>query len=102
MAPKKTGSMLSGERFAKLGTQLKEGLPHLWPVLADEESFLGLNVKLMDDGTCLAIVKQYSSDGTPMVCFGGGYSYVGALMAVDAAIQGNRWRVDKPWQPGSK
>lgn len=80
-----------------IGTEL----PHLASFLADEEDFLELRFKLRDDSTTLAIAKGFDGSGGPVVCFAQGYGVIGALMAIDAAIQGNNWREDKPWRPES-
>lgn len=73
--------------------------PHVSGWFTDEDSFRELRFKARDDGTTLAIAKGYDSDGSPVVCFGSGYGLVGAFMAIDAAMQGGNWKVDKPWQP---
>ncbi len=85
-------------RFIKLGSIFQELLPHLNAVLADEQDFISLQIKVRPDSTCLAVVKKFGADGGPMVLFGSGYGVPGALMAADASAQGNRWRPDKPYK----
>lgn len=90
------------QRFAELGGVLERLVPHLYAVLEDEGSFLEIRLKLRDDATVLAVVKCSGADGGPLVCFGSGYGVAGALMAVDATIQGGYWKVDKPWPSSGK
>lgn len=82
-----------------LDDEIHKLLPHLYAVLSATDDFRELRLKARDDGTTLAIAKSYESDGTPIVCFGSGYSVSGALVAIDATIQGGNWKVDKPWSP---
>lgn len=92
----------SAEGMAELGEAVRLRLPHFASWYVDEESFGELRLKARDDGTTLAIAKGYGPDGGAVVCFGSGYGLIGALIAIDATIQGGRWRVDKPWQPDKK
>lgn len=94
---KKTKSGQGPERWVRLVDDLRRHLPHGASWWADEESFSELRLKAKADGTILAIAKGYGSDGGPVVCFGSGYGLEGALMALDASIQGGNWRFDKPW-----
>lgn len=89
-------------RWAVLDDALRDGVPHLSGVLNDEENFVSLLLKARDDGTCLAVLKKYSGDGTPLVCFGSAYSVSGCMVAIDATINGGNWKTDKPWQPPTK
>lgn len=91
--------LAASERFAVLGSQLGTLLPHLNGVLSDETDFISLQIKLRPDGTCLAVLKKYGDDGRPLVLFGSGYGVPGALMGTDSAVQGGRWRPDKPFKP---
>lgn len=90
------------EALQEFSDSLRVTLPHLYGVLADEEDFRGLVLKPKDDGTTLAVLKRYASDGTPEVCFGVGYGVFGCLLAVDRVVQGGRWKPDKPWRPSEK
>lgn len=99
---RRTKKNSSQERWMELGDTLERLLPHLSSVLGDSDDFIALYLKARDDGTILAIAKKYASDGSPVVCFGSGYGVAGALMAIDATIQGGHWKVDKPWGGGSK
>lgn len=87
------------DRWVQLADSVRAQVPHLGAWLDEEEEFAELRLKRRDDGTTLAIAKGYGPDGGPIVCFGSGYGVWGALMAIDATIQGGRWRVDKPWSP---
>lgn len=96
-----TGRSTQHDRWVEMNEQISGMVPHLYGWFNDEEGFIELRIKLMRDGTHLAVAKGYGSDGGPIVCFGSGYGVVGAIMAVDRTIQGGNWRVDKPWE-GSK
>lgn len=87
------------ERWVALSDSLSRYAPHLSGWLATEDEVREIRFKWRDDGTCLAIAKGYGSDGGETVCFGAGYGFSGAVLAVDRSIQGGNWRADKPW-PG--
>lgn len=99
---KKSGKPSGQARWKALDKALGDGAPQLASVLRDEADFISLLVKLCDDGTTLAILKRFGSDGGPMVCFGSGYGVAGCLIAIDATIAAGKWRVDKPWSAQSK
>lgn len=84
--------------WSAMSEQIHRDLPHLSSFFSDDERFIELRVKLMPDGTHLTIAKGYGPDGGPLVLFGAGYGFVGALLAADSAMQGNRWKVDTPWK----
>lgn len=84
-----------------LEKSLRDNVPSLFGELSNEGSFVELRVKARNDGTTLTILKVDGPDGGPLVCFGSGYGAAGALMAIDATIQGGRWRADKPWPRNS-
>lgn len=90
------------ERWLNINGYLKQNLSHLLAWAGRVEDFSEIRLKARDDGTILAIAKGYGSDGAPVVLFGSGYDIVLALIALDGAIQGGKWRVDKPWPNGSK
>jgi hypothetical protein len=87
------------DRWSQLAEEIRVRLPHLSSFLGDEQGFLEIRLKSRDDGTILGIAKGYNHEGMPIVCFGVGYDAVLALMALDATIQGDGWREDKPWKP---
>lgn len=99
---RKSGKASGQSRWQALDKALGSGAPQLTSVLRDEAEFISLLVKACEDGTSLAILKRYGSDGGPMVCFGSGYGVAGCLIAIDATIAAGKWRVDKPWRPESK
>lgn len=90
------------ERWVGLGEDIRGRVPHLNGVLVDEESFIEIRVKVRPDGTCLAILKRFGADGTPMVCFGSGYGVIGAFIAIDGTVQAGNWKVEKPWPEAGK
>ena len=89
-------------RWLRLSDLIRETLPHLHAVLCSEDDFIELRLMAKADGTTLAILKRYGSDGGPMICFGSGYGAMASLLAIDATVQGGKWRVDKPWSPSVK
>lgn len=101
MATKK-GKLTEQERWLQFHDVVRDWVPHATAWFIDEERFQELRFKRRDDGTTLAIAKGYGPDGGPVVCFGAGYGLLGSLLAVDRAIQGGNWRVDKPWSPPTK
>lgn len=88
------------EKWTALVADIKRATPSVLAFLLDPNEFTEVRFKVRDDGTVLAIAKGLDSSGGPVVCFGVGYDFVLALMALDASIQGDNWRVDKPWKPG--
>lgn len=97
--PTKPPPHSQAERWTRLAVQFRKDFPHLGRWCDDTAEFSELRIKVRDDGTTLAIAKGYSSDGGPVVCFGVGYDLILSLMALDASIQGDNWRFDKPWAP---
>lgn len=89
-------------KWTELSGTLQACVPHLQGVLADEEGFIELRLKMRDDMTVLAVLKRYGPDGGPMVCFGSGYGVSGALMAIDGTVNAGDWRVDRPWADRKK
>ncbi len=72
--------------------------PRLLALAEDANRFREFRIKLREDGTYLVIVKGIADDGANIVCFGVGYGFVLGLLAVDKTIEGNHWRVDKPYE----
>ena len=96
---KRVSKKTRADQWADLSTLIKGELPHFMAWCSDIEGFAEFRLKARDDGTILAIAKGYSSDGGPVVCFGVGYDVVASIIAIDATINGNFWRVDHPWEP---
>lgn len=85
------------QQWVELSEQLQSRLSHAFSFWSDAEGFAELRVKAREDGTILAIAKGFDAAGGPVVCFGSGFDVSSCLMALDASIQGNNWRIDKPW-----
>lgn len=94
----------TGNNAAAVWTGFNEDFKRVIPQLLswsdDATEFRELRIKLMEDGTYLAIAKGYGDDGGEVICFGGGYGVPGAMLAINATITGGKWRVDKPWKKG--
>lgn len=95
--PKKSSVRSASQRWLELVDVLGEHIPHVASWWSGVDDFEELRLKARPDGTTLAIAKGYDSSGGPVVCFGSGYGVEGALMALNASLQGGNWRVDKPW-----
>lgn len=95
---KKTSKRTRVGKWNRLTDLVSNEVPTLSGWWDDFEDFAELKVKAMPDGTVLAIGKGYGPDGTPVVCFGAGYSVTGAFLAIDATIAAGRWKVDEPYQ----
>ncbi len=49
-------------------------------------------------GVWLATAKRYDPvSGEPMVAFGNGASFLGALTDLSKSLSGSKWKPDKPW-----
>lgn len=99
MSTKKRKNLQSQSWIAISNTFLKE-IPHIRAYLEGIEDFRELRIKVQHDGTMLGILKAWSSDGTPIVCFGSGYDTAACLVALNATVNGGNWRDDPPWKPG--
>lgn len=91
----RTGSKAAA--WQSLVSYLSESVPHVVSWWDDTDSFREIRIKVMPDGTTLAIGKGYGPDGGETVCFGVGYGVAAAILAIDSTIQGGNWRLDKPW-----
>ncbi len=80
----------------------KLNIPSVSSKLFSSQDFVGLQLKAQDDGSVLAIIRAYGSDGAPMVAFGHGFDPMLALIALDATIQGGKWKEDLPWDERQK
>ncbi len=89
-------------QWDKAAKQGRLQFPHLYGWLENVDAFSELRIKARDDGTYLAIAKGYGTDGGPVVCFGVGYDYTLAILALDKTIQAGKWRYDKPWVDSTK
>lgn len=94
---RKTKKNNRSSAWLALDQVIKNEVPHLAAVLADEEDFISFHIKMRDDGSVIGVLKRFGSDGGKLVCFGSSYTVSGCFVAVDATIQGGNWKVDKPW-----
>ena len=102
MAARKDIVGVSGpERIVALASALSDSLPRTSAWFTDETDFRELRLKLLQDGSTMAIAKGYGSDGGEVVAFGVGYGVVGALMAIEGTIAGSHWKQDIPWSGSS-
>lgn len=100
MVAKKGTAVRGQEQWSQLHSEIERLTPHLYAFLNDVDDFRELRIKANSDGTHLAIAKGYDNGGGPVVCFGVGYGAIACLLAIDATINGGRWKFDKPWDNG--
>lgn len=67
-----------------------------------ESDAVSVTFKCRGPGDWVAICKRIGDDGGPEVVFGTAFDFVSAVMALNAAMQADRWKVDKPWAPKGK
>lgn len=87
------------ERWAETSGVMRKLFPQVSSWWGQTDSFNRLKLLSRADGTVLAVASGFGSDGGPVVCFGSGYGVSAALMALDASMAGNNWKVEKPWTP---
>lgn len=97
--PKKKSENKQMDRWQQVDAFLRLQIPHFMAWQGSQADFNSVKFLARDDGTTLAVAKGYAADGSPVVCFGVGYGMVMALMALDGTMQGDGWRVDRPWSP---
>lgn len=64
-----------------------------------EVDAISITFKCRGPGDWVGICKRIGDDGGPQVVFGTAFDFVSCVMAVNAALQADRWKVDKPWTP---
>jgi hypothetical protein len=96
-----TNKKSASDRWVALTQAVKKEAPQFVAFVGDSDDFRSVYFKLKDDGTILGVLKGYTSDGTPSVCFGVGYDVFGAILGLEATIASGSWRPDKPWQPSN-
>lgn len=85
------------EQWIALDKNLSEALPNIMSTLGNEDDFDRLLIKNRPEGGYLAVLKCNGPDGGVLVCFGSGYGTSACLLGLEAAIQGNNFRPDRPW-----
>lgn len=65
-----------------------------------ESDAVSLTFKCRGEGDWIGICKRYGDDGEPQVVFGTAFDFVSCVLAVNGAMQADKWKVDKPWVPG--
>lgn len=55
----------------------------------------GFSVNCRGDSDWLAIARGSSESGEPIVCFGNGDTFIGALARLNAAVAAGAWKLDK-------
>lgn len=71
-----------------------------WATTAEDDA-VSVTFKCRGPGDWIGVCKRVGDDGGPEVVFGTAFDFVSCVMAVNAAMQGNRWKVDRPWAPSS-
>lgn len=90
-----------GGRWGKLFTYMSANLSNLYHYAQrDYESMVEIRFKHRGGGDWLVIAKRDELEGTPEVLFAQGYDFIGAVLALDNALNAGNWKKDKPWKPG--
>ena len=69
-------------------------------LLRNAEDFERILIRNRGDGDWIGVLKAFSGDGTPIVCFGTGYDAITCLLSLNTSVRKGKWREDKPWEPG--
>lgn len=90
--------------YVRLEAALQSATPQVYNLYrGDALDFVSLSVRHRGANDFIAVLRSLDEDGGPIVCFGTGFDYVGALLGLEGAVMGNRWRKDEPWEkPGEK
>lgn len=87
--------------FNILYEALADATPNIlhWGQVADADA---VEVRFRHRGPSdwLAIAKRFGADGEPQVLFGTGYDFLSCVLGLNGAMAGDRWRADRPYQPG--
>jgi hypothetical protein len=91
-----------GTKTVRPEVRLEEALVGVVPQLAavllrDSSGFQALTVRWRGPSDVLCVLRRETPEEGPQVCFGGGYDPAGALVALNAAVTGGRWKEDRPW-----
>lgn len=69
-----------------------------WAASAEADA-VSVTFKCRGEGDWIGICKRLGDDGGPEVVFGTAFDFISCVLAVNAAMQANRWKVDRPWTP---
>lgn len=69
-----------------------------WAV-GGESSAVSLSFRCRGPGDWIGVCKRQGDGDEPEVVFGSAFDFVSAVVAVNAAMQAGKWRVDEPWTP---
>lgn len=87
--------------YTRLDSTLRSVLVQIFSMVDGQgHDLVGINVKKRGEQDWIVVIKAYGADGGPIVCFGNGFDISGGLLAAEGAVAAERWREDKPWQPG--
>lgn len=80
----------------RLSIALQEFSSNLYHMLVSgSEETRFLKVKQRGQGDWLSIIGAYSEDGSPVVAYGQGSTYVSSLMNLSSSIAAGAWKPDK-------
>lgn len=97
MGRKTSKPIEEGQPYAQLNDALAVALPLVKRWLVDRESFREVRIYVRPDGDYLGVLKGYNGEGTPVICFGSGFDVVSCFIGLEMAVNGDRWRKDKPY-----
>jgi len=72
--------------------------PQVYSVLTDSERFQDIRFYFRGDDGYLGVLKGYSSDGGPVVCFGSGYDVLSCFFSLEGSVAADAWKIDKPYE----
>ena len=76
-------------------------LPNIYSfAVKREEDAYEIRFRCRGPGDWIGIAKRTGSDGQAEVLFGTAFDFVSCVLAVNAAMSGDRWRDDRPWDGG--
>lgn len=96
--------MSQKSRTVRPDIRLEEAIIGANPVLAsllfrEESGFTQLRIVVRGPMDVMALAKRVTPAHGEQIAFGSGYDVAGALTGLAGAIQADRWREERPWEP---
>lgn len=83
-------------REFRIGDALCRATPNLYHFLVKNPQDLRfLKVSQRSEADWLCILAVFAEDGSPMVAFGTGSTFIAAFLNLQATVAGGRWKPDK-------
>lgn len=79
----------------ELRVVLSKNVSNLWGMVFTKATDVrGLRIVRRDDGSWLCVLTAFGDDGSPIVAFGSGDSFLEGLKNLDRTLSKGDWRVD--------